>query len=88
MKQDVLTGKLHCRDYGDNPDCLGEVDPVYTIDFSDIGEGQILWCSHCGPIAHGMQAAIEEACRTRPGFIEEFDKILTLEEEKAKKELS
>jgi len=61
-----------CNDYGDAPHCLGEIDEQYTMDFTDIGEGYIYWCSKCGSLAHAMQGAIEEAFETREGFTEDF----------------
>jgi hypothetical protein len=65
--------KRICKDYGDRPGCLREPDERYTMDFSDIGEGQILWCAHCGPDAQRMKMALEEALATRgPEFREEL----------------
>ncbi len=64
-----------CRDYGDNPACLKEPDPRYTMDYTDVEpapNGLILWCSHCGPLAHSMETAINEAFATRADFKEEF----------------
>jgi len=61
-----------CNDYGDAPGCLRDADERYTMDFTDVGHGYIYWCSKCGPIAHTLQANIEEAFVTRPGFEEEF----------------
>lgn len=40
-----------CHDFGDNPKCLGTIDPRYTMNFDTIGQGSIYWCSYCGPIA-------------------------------------
>jgi hypothetical protein len=60
-----------CNDFGDNPACLGEPDPKYTMDFSGIGEPPILWCSHCGVEAN----MINEALRG-PEFMEEFAKAV------------
>lgn len=62
-----------CKDYGDNPSCLKDTDERYTMDFSDVPDGGfIYWCAYCGPIAHNMQAAINEAFLTRPDFADEL----------------
>ncbi len=61
-----------CNDYGDNPACLKDADPAQRMDFTDIDEGYIQWCAHCGPQAHAQMASINEAFKTRPGFQEEF----------------
>ena len=66
--------KVMCRNYADEaPGCLGLADNRYTMDFDDVEPGaKIYWCSHCGPVAHAMDRAIQEACATRPGFAEEL----------------
>lgn len=63
-----------CNDYGDEgvSDCLRDTDPAYRMDYTDIGQGYIHWCSNCGKLAHAMKDAIEEAFATRPGFAEEL----------------
>jgi hypothetical protein len=43
------------------------------MDFSDIGEGELLWCAFCGPDAHALSAILNEALETRG---EEFGKKL------------
>lgn len=67
----VLVSEL-CNDYGGNPACLKDADPSQRMDFTDIGEGYIEWCAHCGPLAHKMEAAINERFAEDPGFKEEF----------------
>jgi hypothetical protein len=51
---------VNCRDYG-TEGCQKYPDPKYTMDFSDIREKPIYWCSVCGPVAHAMNRMIEEA---------------------------
>lgn len=60
-----------CRDFG-RPGCCAIPDTRYTMRFDDIGEEPIYWCTCCGKQAVEMNAAIEEAFKTRPGFEEEF----------------
>ena len=72
-----------CKDYGSRPGCLCTPDPAYTMDFTDIDQGKIYFCSHCGPDAHAMATALERALNTRgPAFAEE----LAAEVDKAKAE--
>lgn len=75
-----------CNDYGDNPACQGKTDPRYTMDFTDVEPNCFIhWCAYCGPIAHQMEGAINEAFRTRPGFTEEFaEAIASAETEQVK----
>lgn len=63
-----------CNDYGDNPACLGESDPRYTMDYRDVdpNDGFIYWCAHCGPNAHEMKKAIEGRLDEDPGFADEL----------------
>lgn len=62
-----------CKDYGDNPACLRWADDRYTMDYTDVEGGAfIYWCANCGPVAHMMEQAINEAVVTRPGFVAEF----------------
>jgi hypothetical protein len=70
--RDRVPGK--CHDFGDNPLCKGEVDERYTMRFDDLGEPPIKWCSHCGPEAQEIQAALDCAFDTRPGFKDEFER--------------
>lgn len=69
-----------CRDRG-RPGCLVEPDPRYTMDFADIGEGKIFWCTECGKMAQAINASIEHAFKTRPNFAEEFRKAIEKAEE-------
>lgn len=74
-----------CNDYGDNPSCLKDADPRFTMDYTDVEAGGLIhWCAHCGPIAHGMEAAINEAFATRADFAEDFKKAI--DEAKASEE--
>lgn len=56
MSQSKENEKHRCHD-ADDPDahdCVKEADPRFTMDFSDIGEEPLYWCSVCGPLAHDM----------------------------------
>ena len=75
--------KKFCNDFGDRPGCLGEIDERFTMDFTDIEKGcYIYWCRRCGPEAHQMHAALNNAFETRPGFAEELKAAM----DKAKEE--
>jgi hypothetical protein len=55
----------YCNDYGDAPGCLGEIDPRYTMDFTDVEQGAfIYWCAHCGPRAAAMGQLLDRALQT------------------------
>lgn len=72
-----------CNDYGDAPGCLGESDPRYTMDYTDVEGGSfIYWCARCGPVAHGMEATIMNAFETREGFAEDFRTAIEAAESK------
>ncbi len=67
----------YCNDYGDAPGCLGTPDERYTMDFSDIGQPPILWCSFCGPRAKEFERLISEAESVRgPDFVGELEKAI------------
>ena len=60
------------------PGCLKTVDPKYTMDFSDIGQPPIHWCSFCGPLAAAMNDALTGALESRgPEFQREAEKAIT-----------
>ncbi len=62
-----------CNDYGDAPGCLGEADPRYTMDYTDVPDGGfIYWCAKCGPLAHRMEVAITSAFETRADFADDL----------------
>jgi hypothetical protein len=61
-------------------DCGREADPEYTMNFDDIGELPIYWCTACGMAAREMNAALEKAFAERPGFAQQLE----LEIERAK----
>lgn len=65
---------IYCNDYGQDPACLGEADPKFTMDFTMVEKGAYIhWCSHCGPRAKKLSDAIDQACDERgPGFIAEL----------------
>ena len=52
-----------CRNYGERPDCLGEIDERFTMNFDDIGELPLYWCSRCGADSHTMNEALLKAAR-------------------------
>lgn len=59
-----------CRNYADPTylgECLGAPDPRYTMDFSDIGEPPIYWCSACGPEAQEVEQALAGALAGEDG---------------------
>lgn len=60
-----------CKDYFDR--CHKEADPRYRMDYTDIGQGYIHWCSECGPIWHDVQKTIYQRMDTEPGFMEKFE---------------
>ena len=64
-----------CRDFG-RLGCCSIPDERYTMRFDDIGEPPIYWCTHCGKEAAAMDAAINNALATRPGFAEDFKKAI------------
>lgn len=71
-----------CNDYGDNPACQRDADERYTMDFTDVeADGFIYWCATCGPLAHAMESAINEAFATRPGFADEFAAAIKIAED-------
>jgi len=64
-----------CKNYLDTtapPGCRMMADERYTMRFDDIGEEPIYWCAACGPLVQEIDALIDEAFETRPGFAEEF----------------
>lgn len=74
-----------CRDYGERESCLGDPDPNYTMDFSDIGEGQIYWCSSCGPEAQELNVLLVSALRTGMITPQQLDSAITEAEQMEKK---
>lgn len=73
-----MTEKIYCQDYGDNPECLGEADPEYTMDYTDVEPGAYIhWCSHCGLVAHMMEKLICELSANDPTFVDRFEKAIT-----------
>jgi hypothetical protein len=67
---------MKCRDFGDRPGCLGEIDERYTMRFDDIGEPPIYWCSNCGAEAQLINGLITEAFKTQPGFKQKFARAI------------
>jgi len=69
-----------CQDAGQNkPGCLTVADPACVMDFTDIGEGYIHWCSACGPQSHAISKVLDEALQTQPGFAEKFREAIEKE---------
>lgn len=54
-----------CNDFGDNPMCLCDPDPRYTMRFDDIGEAPIYWCAFCGPGAHMLDKSLMDALQSQ-----------------------
>lgn len=53
--------RCHDADDPDVHDCLKEADPAFTMDFSDIGERTLHWCSVCGERAQAMDKLLMHA---------------------------
>jgi hypothetical protein len=71
-----------CQNFGDQsapPGCLCESDERYTMDFSDIGEGCIYWCSKCGPEAQAIDSALTKALDD-PNFFARFKESVEKQE--------
>lgn len=64
-----------CRDFG-RPGCCSIPDARYTMNFDDIGEKPIYWCTFCGKQSHAMDKAIKKAFATDPNFGERFKKAI------------
>lgn len=60
-EREMIPVEIKCRDFGERPGCLGTPDPRFTMDFSDIGEDPIYWCSFCGAEAQALDAALVSA---------------------------
>ncbi len=85
----MIKAEITCQNFGDRAGCLGTPDPQYTMDFTDVGEGKIYWCSHCGPEAHAMNAALEHAFATRgPDFQRKFEEAVSKAEARGKSKIS
>ena len=56
---------MFCRNYGDVnvPDCLKVIDERHTMNFDDIGQDPIHFCSNCGPREQAMADLLTNACR-------------------------
>ena len=66
----------YCNDYGDAPDCLKDIDPKYTMDFTNINKGYIYWCTKCGTKAQIISGLLTEAMNTQKGFTEKFRELV------------
>lgn len=78
-----MTEKVMCRDWPDRPGCLGEIDLRYTMNFDDIGEEPIYWCTKCGMAAHAMHELINTAFEERgPEFLKTFGEAIDAEKAK------
>ena len=76
-----------CRDYGERPGCLGEADERFTMNFDDIGEQPLHWCSNCGANAHAMNEALREAARKQGVvFVKRFSELVDAAEARMKVE--
>jgi hypothetical protein len=66
---------MKCQNSGQNaPGCLEIADPEQTMDFSDIGEKLIYWCSVCGRYSHAIDRAIQRLAASPEGA-ETLDKF-------------
>lgn len=59
-----------CKDYFEH--CHKPADPKYRMDYTDIGEGYIHWCSECGPVWLEVEKAITQRMDSEPGFTEKL----------------
>lgn len=70
--------ETRCQNYGQRPECLRDPDPQYTMNFDDIGESPIYWCSFCGPesevLSNALTRAIEEG---GPEFAVKLERAIT-----------
>lgn len=69
MKIEVTEGN-RCHD------CPQEADPSFTMDYTDIGEGYIYWCSSCGPRAHAIDKALTEFLMKSPENVKKAQELL------------
>lgn len=58
MKIDVM--EKMCRNKGDREGCLEIPDEKYTLNFDDINQAPIYWCSVCGPEAMALHKLFEQ----------------------------
>lgn len=60
-----------CRDFG-RPGCESIPDDRYTMNWDDIGEAPIYWCTFCGKQAAALDEVISNAFDNDPGFADRF----------------
>lgn len=69
--------EVRCQDEGQHPDCLGEADERYTMDFSDVEPGaKIYWCARCGRWAHEIDKVLVEKLHADPNFADKLEKAM------------
>lgn len=79
--------KKMCRGHGDRPDCLGEADERFTMNFDDIGESPLHWCARCGADARAMEAALLKTAREKGApFVKRFSELIDEAEAKMRVE--
>jgi len=58
-------------------DCNQEADPKFRMDYTDVEPDTYLhWCSTCGPMAHMLEALIQQELSSRPEFANQLEKAL------------
>lgn len=67
-----------CKDFG-RPGCCSIPDTRYTMNFDDIGELPIYWCTFCGKQAAVMDEAIKKAFDRDPEFATKFEEAINKE---------
>jgi hypothetical protein len=60
----MTSDKKVCRDFGE-PHCKGEIDERYTLNFDDIGQPPIYFCSSCGPFWNKVADNLVKVLKTR-----------------------
>lgn len=82
---ETIIVEIKCKDFGDRPECLGEIDEKYTMRFDDIGEEPIRWCSFCGTEANRILGLLESALKERgPVFSKLAQTLIEAAEEETK----
>lgn len=84
MNSKILV-ETKCQDYGQNPNCLGDIDEKFTMRFDDLKESPVYWCTNCGVLAAKMMKLLEQAFKTKdPEFAQELETLIAQAEEDTK----
>lgn len=63
-----------CQSFG-APDCEAAPDPEFTMNYDDIGEDPIYFCSTCGPIARQVSEALYRQLEADPGLADKLQEM-------------